>query len=81
MVNGVFSLPLDAYGPASRIASKDKHPPVALRHFVGSPENALALAAADSLLEAADSLCGAGIYNPLTFFGPSGTGKTMLARG
>jgi chromosomal replication initiator protein len=44
--------------------------------FLGGPENRLAAVAVQSLLDERPSR-----YNPLVFYGPSGTGKTHLAHG
>lgn len=46
-----------------------------LREYIGGPENSLLRPAADSILDKDTT------YNPLVLYGPTGTGKTLLARG
>jgi len=76
VVSGVFSFPLrmQDLAPPSAIHGTDG-PAIPPREFVGGPENALAREAARALLS------GEAAYNPLIFFGPAGSGKSLLARG
>ena len=72
VVTGVFSIPLDAdFSPSS----DDLRRRLALREFIAGQENALVRLAAETLLS------GDVRYNPLVFYGATGTGKTHLARG
>ena len=69
MVNGVVDIPLngDAVLPDAAPGGG---------HFFAGPENCLAQVAVRSVLEQP-----AEGYNPLVFYGPSGTGKSHLAQG
>ncbi len=77
MVNGVVEIPLPlggtgrGCGPANR---KDRA--TAPRVFVAGPENRLVPLAVESVLSDADDG-----YNPVVFYGRSGTGKSHLALG
>ena len=76
MVSGVFSIPLDAPGGASKIAgAKGRAARLPLAEFIGGEENFLARVAAESLLESPER------FNPLVFVGPTGVGKSHLALG
>lgn len=76
MVSGVFSIPLDAHGAASNFArGKAAGPALPLREFIADESNSLAVIVAQTIL-AGDSR-----YTPLVLFGPTGTGKSHLARG
>jgi len=76
VVNDVFSIPLEAYGSAVRPSrSRHQDPPINLRQYIGGEENLMVRAAMDS------SRQGTAAYNPIVFFGPSGTGKSLLAQG
>ncbi|MEX0585802.1 MAG: DnaA/Hda family protein [Pirellulales bacterium] len=72
--SGVWSLPLP--GVAVR-AARGRSPlsPAAPRELVIGPENRLVLAAVRAVLD------GDTCYNPIVFWGPSGTGKSHLAHG
>jgi chromosomal replication initiator protein len=78
VVSGVFSIPLrtrDSASPSARRGTDG--PAVASREFLaflGGPENSLVHEAVQSLLR------GETAYNPLVLFGPSGSGKSLLAR-
>ncbi len=73
MVNGVVDIPLP--GRPLESAAKQSGGPAA-RHFIAGPENRLVEVAVRSAVEGP----GNG-YNPLVFYGPSGTGKSHLAHG
>ncbi len=49
--------------------------------FIAGPENELAVAALDRLLSGGKLETAAELFNPLVLLGPSGTGKSHLARG
>ncbi len=76
MTSGVFSIPLQAHGSASRpLFDGQESTGFPLRHFVADSSNPLLRLIADDassrrLLR----------HNPLLFTGPSGTGKSTLAR-
>jgi chromosomal replication initiator protein len=72
MLSGVVDIPLivDTVAGASKCA-----PPLG-GHFYAGPENCLAEVAVRSLLGSPVAT-----YNPLVFYGPSGTGKSHLALG
>ena len=75
MVNGVveISLPLGGLGRAS---VDRKSGATALRVFVAGPENRMVPVAVESVVGDAD-----GGYDPVVFYGPTGTGKSHLAVG
>ena len=77
MVSGVVSIPL-AGRPLDlhERAPGDRSSPVTLHQFLAGPENRLVEVAVRSVFEHPLAT-----YNPLVFYGPSGTGKTHLARG
>jgi len=76
VVNRVFSIPLEANGSTVRPSrSKDQNPPIRLREYIGGEENLLVRAAMDSPSNESTE------YNPIVFFGPTGTGKSLLAQG
>ena len=76
MVEGVLSIPLPAEIARSRSAGRDSLPPLALRAFWIGQENRLAKAAVESVLGTRPNR-----YHPLVLVGPSGVGKSHLARG
>ena len=67
MVRGVFSISFESVD-----ALTGRSP---LRRFIGGDENLLVRAACD------DSLSSSPRFTPLVFFGPTGTGKSLLAQG
>lgn len=77
VVDGIVDIPLPgqplgrSYGPDG-----DHRSPSALRQFLAGPENRLVETAVRTVLEHP-----AKRYNPLVIHGPSGTGKSHLARG
>ncbi len=71
MVNGFFRIPI----PISPVASRRSRAGGELRDFIGGPENQLARVAAEAFLAAKPA------FNPVTFYGPSGSGKSHLTRG
>ncbi len=73
MVDGVVDIPLPG---RSLKSAAGRGGAVATRHFVAGPENHLVDVAVRSVVE--EPVSG---YNPLVFFGPSGTGKSHLAQG
>jgi chromosomal replication initiator protein len=76
VVSGVFSIPLEAYRSRSNEASGQASPRgLELREYIGSDENRLVEFAVQSLFS------GHSQYNPIVFFGSTGTGKTLLALG
>jgi chromosomal replication initiator protein len=73
---GVFSIPLEADGwSPSPSTDRGTTPALKLREFFAGEENALCRVAAESLFHDPPA------YNPLVFFGCSGTGKSTLVRG
>ena len=73
MVEGVVDIPL----PGRPLESAaEQSGAVAPRHFLAGPENHLVEIAVRSVVEEPT-----GGYNPLVFYGPSGTGKSHLAHG
>lgn len=76
VVSGVFSIPLEACSSPSFEAGPNGSPDMqGLREYIGSDENRLVQVAVESLFADANH------YRPLVFYGPSGTGKTLLASG
>lgn len=76
MVSGVFSIPLEAYQSHSNEAGCQGGPrSIEVREYVGSDENRLVYFAVESLLDGSSS------YRPIVLYGPTGTGKTLLAQG
>jgi chromosomal replication initiator protein len=75
LVDGIVEEPIPG-GPADCRASCSSGAagPATLSSFVIGPENYLAMVAVRSLLDDAE-----GTYNPVFFYGPSGTGKSFLA--
>jgi chromosomal replication initiator protein len=73
MVDGVVDIPLP--GRPLESAAQESGAAVA-RHFVAGPENHLVEIAVRSVVEGPPNG-----YNPLVFYGPSGTGKSHLAHG
>lgn len=77
MVDSIPGIPLPGL-PLSgqQTAGTDREHRLVLDHFILGPENHLAEVAIHSILsDTADH------YNPLVFYGPTGTGKSHLARG
>jgi chromosomal replication initiator protein len=73
MVDGVVDIPL----PGRPLESAaEQGGAVAVRHFVAGPENHLVEVAVSSVIEGPTNG-----FNPLVFYGPSGTGKSHLAQG
>lgn len=75
MVNGVFCISFDTFRPVSPATNWNDSSDVPLRQYIGSTENRLVQVAVQSLLDERPR------YNPLVLYGPTGTGKTLLARG
>ncbi len=76
MANGVVTIPLPGQPLAGDLPSQDAHRrPTTLEFFAG-PENCLVEPAVSGVLGRQPSP-----YNPLVLYGPSGTGKSHLARG
>ncbi len=76
VVNGIFAIPVGANGVGdSAVLARSKQQAVALREYIGGDENRLTQIAADSLLASEVR------RSPLLLYGPTGTGKSMLARG
>jgi chromosomal replication initiator protein len=73
MVDSVVSIPLSGRTLVSTAASNGAAPPC---HFLVGSENSLVVTAVQSVL---GKQCKN--YNPLVFYGPSGTGKSHLAEG
>jgi chromosomal replication initiator protein len=70
----VFSITLDRQLTAALARdAAGAGPP--LRQYIGDKQNLLVRGAIDSLLQMPPA------YNPVVFFGPSGTGKSLLAHG
>jgi len=86
VVSGVFTIPLGGgaaeppVSPTGDIAGQ-----VALsrtsQHYVGSSENRLVEAAINTLFSTADGDGPIDSINPMVFFGPAGSGKSLLALG
>ena len=76
MANGVVTIPLPGLPLAGDLSSQDGHRgPTTLEFFAG-PENCLIEPAVSGVLGRQPTP-----YNPLVLYGPSGTGKSHLARG
>jgi len=76
VTNGVFSIPLHVPAAGKRAQRGPGRPAgLILREFIGDEQNYLVPVAADAVL-----LPGLR-FNPIVFHGPTGTGKTSLARG
>ena len=76
MANGVVTIPLSGQPLAGDWSSEDGHGgPTTLEFFAG-PENYLVEPAVSGVLGGHPTP-----YNPLVLYGPSGTGKSHLARG
>jgi chromosomal replication initiator protein len=76
VISGTFSIPL--YAGASRTRPKrsgDRASRALFAEFIGDGQNFLVPVAADAVLQSTAA------FNPIVFHGPSGTGKTFLARG
>jgi chromosomal replication initiator protein len=76
VTGGFFSIPLQV--PAAGVRARrgsDKSTGPSLREFIGDEQNYLVPLAADAALLTVPR------FNPIVFYGPTGTGKTFLARG
>lgn len=73
MVHGVFSIPLPGHAGGGATTSNAGRP---LADFVAGPENAVVAKVIRSYLDQADETT-----SLLVFYGPSGSGKSHLARG
>jgi chromosomal replication initiator protein len=73
MVDGVVDIPLPGRPLEFAAEQGDAVPPC---HFLAGPENRLVEVAVRSVVEEQQNG-----YNPLVFYGPSGTGKSHLAHG
>jgi len=77
LVDAVVSIPLPGQPvAATNGADRGSHATDVPRRFLAGPENALAETAIRAVLAKTHPA-----YNPVVFFGPSGTGKSHLARG
>lgn len=76
MVHGIVSIPLAGQSLETPAADGEQPSPVALEQFLIGPENRLVEVAIRAVFE--NPLAN---YNPLVLCGPSGTGKSHLARG
>jgi chromosomal replication initiator protein len=74
MVDGIVAIPFP--GQPIFLDAGSEEPRNGLDHFVAGPENRLVLPAVQGVLDQQPTL-----YNPLVFSGPTGTGKSHLARG
>ena len=81
MVSGIFTIPFDVPQSTSvQGRSGGSRSPVALRDYIGGPENALVLVAAASLSQVAGGeVQGRSLTNPIFLYGPKGTAKTELS--
>ena len=77
MANGVVTIPISGQPLVCDPSLDGEHGnPVALNEFFAGPENLLVEPAVQSVLGRRSTR-----YNPLVLYGPSGTGKSHLARG
>lgn len=73
---GVFSIPLHVGSTSSSVRRRrERSSERAVGEFIGDGDSFLVPVAAEAVL------CSACSFNPIVFHGPSGTGKTFLARG
>lgn len=76
MISGTFSIAFQSFrSVVRRSRRRDSPPPVALHEYVGGQENFLVQFAAECILETRPG------YNPIVLFGPTATGKSLLADG
>jgi chromosomal replication initiator protein len=74
--SGVFSIPLHVTAAGTRAQrASDKRSGPTLREFIGDDQNYLVPFVADAILSSEVR------FNPIVLHGPTGTGKTFLARG
>jgi len=76
VVNEVTRIDLPGSGGNNQAPGED-----ALRYFVAGPENRLVTAVLKRLLVGEDLSTAARLFNPLVLTGPTGSGKSHLARG
>jgi chromosomal replication initiator protein len=76
MVNGVVTIPLSGQPLGDHSPQRNGHPPSAALEFFAGPENCLVEPAVLGILGRRQTP-----FNPLVLYGPSGTGKSHLARG
>ena len=76
MVNGVVTIPLSGQPLDGHLPERNGHPPPAALEFFAGPENCLVEPAILGILGKRLTP-----FNPLVLYGPSGTGKSHLARG
>ena len=77
MADAIVTIPLPGQPMARQAGSEDDHNGRAVvGHFLAGPENQLLEPAIHGVLQRRPAL-----YNPLVLHGPSGTGKSHLARG
>ena len=76
MVNGVVTIPLSGQPLGDHSPQRNGHPPPAALEFFAGPENCLVEPAVLGILGRRLTP-----FNPLVLYGPSGTGKSHLARG
>jgi chromosomal replication initiator protein len=76
MANGVVTIPLPGQPLAGDSSCRDGARVPTILEFLAGPENCLVEPAVSGVLGRQPTL-----YNPLVLYGPSGTGKSHLARG
>jgi len=74
-VDGVVRIPLDGQELSCDGEASDRRKAAVLRCFLAGPENRLVPTVATSVLNGDIS------WGPITFYGPSGVGKSLLVRG
>jgi len=76
-MDGVVEIPLPGQPMVGLPGSNgERNPTTTLRHFIAGPENRLAKVAVEAVLSDRPAS-----YGPVVLYGPSGTGKSHLARG
>jgi len=76
VISAAYSIPFETYRPVVRRSKKrDLPPPVTLHEYIGGEDDFLVQFAAECILERRPT------YSPIVFFGPSATGKSLLANG
>lgn len=74
--SGAYSIAFESYRPVVRRSKRRVLPsPVSLHEYVGGDDDFLVQFAAECILERRPT------YSPIVFFGPSSTGKSLLANG
>lgn len=76
MISAAYSIPFETYRPVVRRTKKRDSPPsVTLHEYIGGEDDYLVQFAAECILERRPT------YSPIVFFGPTATGKSLLANG